>query len=101
MVLLSGCVTVLLPLPPPPPPPPPPSPPPPLLHTLPLYPQPFLSLSSEELSRTLPLLSEVPVETLKVALPLLAKQDISVVQRMIKFLKLVRERFFSLHMNSD
>jgi hypothetical protein len=32
----------------------------------------------------------VPVETLKVALPLLAKQDISVVQKMLKFLKLVR-----------
>jgi hypothetical protein len=51
--------------------------------------QPFLALSADELARTLPLLSEVPVETLKVALPLLAKQDISVVQKMIKFLKLV------------
>jgi hypothetical protein len=52
--------------------------------------QPFLALSADELSRTLPLLAEVPVETLKVALPLLAKQDISVVQKMLKFLKLVR-----------
>lgn len=52
--------------------------------------QPFLALSAEELSRTLPLLSEVPVETLKVALPLIAKQDIAVIRKMIKFLKLVR-----------
>lgn len=29
------------------------------------------------------------METLKVALPLIAKQDIAVVQKMIKFLKLV------------
>jgi hypothetical protein len=51
--------------------------------------QPFLALSSDELSRTLPLLAEVPVETLKVALPLLAKQDIAVIRKMIKFLTLV------------
>jgi hypothetical protein len=31
----------------------------------------------------------VPVETLKVALPLIAKQDIAVVRKMIKFLQLV------------
>lgn len=54
-----------------------------------LAPQPFLALSSDELSKTIPLLTEVPVGTLKVALPLLAKQNISVIQKMIKFLKLV------------
>lgn len=51
--------------------------------------QPFLALSSDELSKTIPLLRDVPVSTLKVALPLLAKQDISVIRKMIKFLKLV------------
>jgi len=50
---------------------------------------PFLALSSDELSKTIPLLTDVPVSTLRVALPLLAKQDISVIQKMIKFLKLV------------
>lgn len=51
---------------------------------------PFLALSAAELERLVPLLTEVPTETLKVALPLLAGQDVAVLQRMLSFLSKVR-----------